>query len=115
MASTPCVYLESNVRTYGVFTTPLRAYLLLKHLLHVLNLLPGEFLELRVRVEHLHAGLLLLAHPLVQLAAPLQFGSQLRVSVGRGRLVVRAVFMIPVHGVRLLLALLYLQPPVKLR
>lgn len=51
--------------------------ILLEHLLHVFDLLPGELLELGVGVEDAAAGRLWLADALVEVRAPQQLGAQL--------------------------------------
>lgn len=87
-----------------------------EHLLHVFDLLSGELLELGVGVEHLGAGLAVLSVPLVQLASPHQFSSQLRVRVGCTRFILRAVLVfVDFHGSGLLGSFFDLQPTAELR
>lgn len=91
-----------------------RGHLQLEHPLHVLDLVPGELLELGVGVEDLGAAPRLLL-PLVQRFSPAQHGGQLRV---RGaELLIRTVLRpghVHVHGHGLRGSFLDLQPVAEL-
>ena len=99
---------------FDMFRIPWHSHF--EHFLHVLDLLSGEFLELGVGVEDLHAGLTVLPLPLVQLSSPGQFGAQLRICVGGARLLLGAVLVSGrVQGHRVLGSLFYLKSSAELR